>query len=51
MGSGHPLLSDIHTGRCAVCGHGWPRRLDGKLTSHMTRGSSWPGSGQEPALT
>jgi len=49
-GRGFPrYVSDQDTGRCPACGHAWPRRLDGKLTSHMARGTRCPGSGQEPA--
>ena len=42
-------VSDQHTGRCPTCGRAWPRRLDGKLTSHMASGGRCPGSGEEPA--
>jgi integrase len=50
-GRGFPrLVSDQHTGRCSTCGHAWPRRLDGKLTSHMAGKVRCPGSGQEPAV-
>jgi len=49
-GRGFPrYVSDPHTGRCPACGHAWPRRLDGKLTSHMASQGRCPGSGREPA--
>jgi integrase len=43
------LVSDTATGRCAVCGRAWPRRLDGHVISHSTGGSRCEGSGQPPA--
>jgi integrase len=49
-GRGFPrYVSDQGTGRCAICGHAWPRRLDGKLTSHMAGKVRCPGSAQGPA--
>jgi integrase len=49
-GRGFPrYVSDQRTGRCPACGRAWPRRLDGKLISHMAGGSRCPGSGHEPA--
>jgi hypothetical protein len=50
IGRGFPrYVSDQHTGRCSACGRAWPRRLDGKLTSHMDGKVRCSGSGQEPA--
>jgi integrase len=47
-GRGFPrYVGDEHTGRCQACGRAWQRRLDGRLTSHMARGSRCPGSAQE----
>jgi integrase len=43
------LVSDTATGRCAICGRAWPRRLDGRLISHSAGGSRCEGSGQPPA--
>ncbi len=44
------LVSDEHTGRCAVCGRAWPRRIDATLITHAQRGRGpCPGSGQEAA--
>jgi len=37
------------TGRCAVCGRAWPRRLDGHVISHSAGGARCEGSGQPPA--
>ncbi len=49
-GRGSPrYVSDQRTGRCPACGHAWPRRLDGKLTSHTAGGSRCFGAGEEPA--
>ncbi len=43
------LVSDIATGRCAVCGRAWPRRLAGHVISHSAGGARCEGSGQPPA--
>ena len=43
------LVSDTTTGRCAVCGRAWPRRLDGHVILHMAGGVRCDGSGQPPA--
>jgi integrase len=43
------LVSDTATGRCAVCGRAWPRRLDGHVISHMAGSARCDGSGQPPA--
>jgi hypothetical protein len=43
------LVSDTATGRCAVCGRAWPRRLDGRVISHMAGADRCEGSGQPPA--
>jgi integrase len=49
-GRGFPrYVSDQHTGRCPACGRAWPRRLDGKLTSHMDGKVRCAGSRQEPS--
>src|SRR6266571_4437009 len=43
------LVSDTATGRCAVCGRAWPRRLDGRVISHSAGAGRCEGSGQPPA--
>jgi len=49
-GRGFPrYVSDQHTGRCPVCGRAWPRRLNGRLTSHMDGKVRCPGTGQAPS--
>ncbi len=43
-------MNDEHTGRCAVCGRAWPRRMDGTLIAHAGREQGrCEGSGQAPA--
>ena len=42
------LVSDNHTGRCAVCGRAWPRLADGKLTAHRAQDERCAGSGLQP---
>jgi hypothetical protein len=44
------LVNDEHTGRCAVCGRAWPRRMNGTLIAHAGRERGrCEGSGQAPA--
>jgi hypothetical protein len=43
------LVSDAVTGRCAVCGRAWPRRLDGTLVAHRAGAGRCGGSGELPA--
>jgi hypothetical protein len=43
------LVSDARTGRCAMCGRAWPRRLDGTLIAHRARAGRCAGSGELPA--
>jgi len=43
------LVNDVATGRCAVCGRAWPRRLDGCVIAHMAGAGRCEGSGQPPA--
>jgi len=43
------LVNDAATGRCAVCGRAWPRRLDGHVIAHIAGTGRCGGSGQPPA--
>ncbi len=43
------LVNDAATGRCAVCGRAWPRRLDGCVIAHKAGAGRCEGSGQPPA--
>jgi hypothetical protein len=43
------LVNDTATGRCAVCGRAWPRRLDGCVIAHAAGAGRCEGSRQVPA--
>jgi len=43
------LVSAAETGRCAICGRAWPRRLDGSIIAHKAGAERCAGSGEVPA--